>query len=184
LCTAACPISGHVLSPACCQPFCLSSLCLLKVHAEISSLPSPFLWCPYSTPSPLLYVPFQFLVYCSVIYLFIIFVGQGVSLSGGYVGLSQGWLWEYHMSLGVHLLAARCPQAGLEVASGGAVSLLFSQCNVSWRSFPQARGLGCQSFDSSWCFFSVKCGSCISARFLIYGAHPLLLHSSHHLVSS
>jgi hypothetical protein len=38
--TATCPISGSGLSLAHCQPFCLSSLCLLKVHAEISSLPA------------------------------------------------------------------------------------------------------------------------------------------------
>jgi hypothetical protein len=33
------------------------------------------------------------------------------------------------------------------------------------------RGLGYGSFASSWCVFSAKCGSSISARFLIYGAH-------------
>jgi hypothetical protein len=36
--TATCPISGSNLSPNHCRPFCLSSLCLLKVHMEISSL--------------------------------------------------------------------------------------------------------------------------------------------------
>jgi hypothetical protein len=42
--TAICLISGSSLSPIHCRPFCLSSHCLLKVHAEISSLllpPSP-----------------------------------------------------------------------------------------------------------------------------------------------
>jgi hypothetical protein len=34
-------------------------------------------------------------------------------------------------------------------------------------------GSGCQSFDFSWCFFSVKCGSSVSARFLIYRAHTV-----------
>jgi hypothetical protein len=43
-------------------------------------------------------------------------------------------------------------QASLERASGGMGALLFSQCNVAWRSFVQAGGSGCQSFDSSWCF--------------------------------
>jgi hypothetical protein len=38
---AVCPVSGSGLSPACHQSFCLSSLCLLKVHVEISSLPLP-----------------------------------------------------------------------------------------------------------------------------------------------
>jgi hypothetical protein len=50
-------------------------------------------------------------------------------------------------------------------------ALLVSQCNVEWRSFVQAGGLGCQSFASSWCFLSAKRGSSVSARFLIYGAH-------------
>jgi hypothetical protein len=36
--TAICPTSNIGLSPACCRHFCLSSLCLLKVHLEISSL--------------------------------------------------------------------------------------------------------------------------------------------------
>jgi hypothetical protein len=40
-------------------------------------------------------------------------------------------------------------RAGLELASGGMGALLFSQCNVVWRSFPWARGSQCQSFDYS-----------------------------------
>jgi hypothetical protein len=39
--TTTCPISGSGLSPACCLPFCLSSLYLLRVHMEISPLLSP-----------------------------------------------------------------------------------------------------------------------------------------------
>jgi hypothetical protein len=46
-------------------------------------------------------------------------------------------------------------QAGLELASGGTSALLFSQCNMTWRSFVWAGGSGCQSFDSSWYFISV-----------------------------
>jgi hypothetical protein len=56
-------------------------------------------------------------------------------------------------------------QAGLELVSGGAGALLFSQCNVAWRSFVQAGGSGCRSFASSWFFFSAKCGSSISVKF-------------------
>jgi hypothetical protein len=41
---AICPVSGSGLSPAHCHPFCLSSLYLLKVHAEINSLLHFFLW--------------------------------------------------------------------------------------------------------------------------------------------
>jgi hypothetical protein len=42
-----------------------------------------------------------------------------------------------------------------------------------WRSFVRAGGSWCQSFDSSWWFFSAKCSSSISAKFLIYGAHTV-----------
>jgi hypothetical protein len=72
------------------------------------------------------------------------------------------------MTLGAHLFGLpNVSQAGLELASGNLGALLFSQCNVAWRSFLQPRGSGCQSFDSSWCFVSMKCDSSISARFLI-----------------
>jgi hypothetical protein len=51
--------------------------------------------------------------------------------------------------------------------------LLFSQCNVAWRSFPWARGSGYQSFDSPYCFISAKCGSSVSVRFWSHGAHTV-----------
>jgi hypothetical protein len=59
-------------------------------------------------------------------------------------------------------------QAGLEPASGDTGALLFSQCNLAQR---RAGVSGYESPDSSWCYFSAKCGSNISAKFLIYGAH-------------
>jgi hypothetical protein len=49
----------------------------------------------------------------------------------------------------------------------------ISQCNVTWRSFVQAGGSGCKSFTYSWWFFSAKCGSRVSARFLIYGSRAV-----------
>jgi hypothetical protein len=52
-------------------------------------------------------------------------------------------------------------------------ALLFSQDNVAWRSFPHARGLGCPSFNSPWCFISTNCGSSISPRFWNHGAHTV-----------
>jgi hypothetical protein len=61
----------------------------------------------------------------------------------------------------------------LELVSGGMGILLFSQCNVTWRRFVLAESSGCSSFDSSWCFISAKCGSSVSARFLIYGAQAV-----------
>jgi hypothetical protein len=76
------------------------------------------------------------------------------------------------VTLGTHLFGlSNVFQEVLELASGDARALLFSQCNMAWRSFLRARGSGCWSFDSPWCFISSKCGSSISARLLIHGAH-------------
>jgi hypothetical protein len=87
LCTAACPISGSSLSPSCCWPFCLSSLCLLKVCAETAPCPYPLLWWAFSNSAPLLYVSFQFLVYCSGFFL-CRWGGGGSFCQVGYAGLS------------------------------------------------------------------------------------------------
>jgi hypothetical protein len=101
--------------------------------------------------------------------------GQGESVCPrGYAGLSQVWLWEYPMPLifsPVDLLDVF--QEGLEPTSGSMGALLFSQCNMAWRSFVWAEGSRCWGFDSSWCLFSAKCGSSISAKFLTYGAHAV-----------
>jgi hypothetical protein len=59
----------------------------------------------------------------------------------------------------------------LELVSG--VGVLFSQCNVEWRSFPWASGSGCWNFDSPKCFISSKCGSSISSRFLVHGTRAV-----------
>jgi hypothetical protein len=80
--------------------------------------------------------------------------GQGVSLFWWLCWFIPGWLWKYCLMLifsPVGLLDVS--QAGLEPVSGGTGALLFSQCNVAWRSFVWAGGSECQSFDSSWCFF-------------------------------
>jgi hypothetical protein len=91
-----------------------------------------------------------------------------------------GWLCWFSPGVAVgaschlfaHLLVCGS-QAGLEPAFGGEGALLLSQCKVAWRSFVQAGGLGCWSFASSWWFFSAKCGSSISAKFLICRAHSV-----------
>jgi hypothetical protein len=136
---------------------------------------SPLLWCPYSTPPPLLCVSFQFFVYCSFFCFVLCFCrGEEVSLPRGLCcfipWVARGILHDTWCSP-VGMLDVS--QAGLELVSGGAGALLVSQCNVAWRNFVRARGSGCQSFDSSWYFISSKCGSSVSARFLIYGAHSV-----------
>jgi hypothetical protein len=60
-------------------------------------------------------------------------------------------------------------QAGLEPAAAVVMAVvvvahLFSQGNMAWRSFLWARGSWCQSFDSSWCFISAKCGPRVSLQ--------------------
>jgi hypothetical protein len=100
------PYFRQSISPALCQHFCLSNLCLLKVPMEIRSLPLPLLRWAYSTLAPLLHFPFQFLIYCSGFFFFL--QGEGSVCPGSYAGLSQGWLWEYCVMLGAHLLVCRC----------------------------------------------------------------------------
>jgi hypothetical protein len=168
---ATCPTSGSSLSPAHSWPFCFSSPCLLKVHAEISSLrllPSQVcLQDPTSSAVCSLSFPY-------LLFRLFFFAEWGVSLSRGLcwfiprvaVGMScDAWCSLVGLS--------DVSQAGVEPVSGSAGTLLFSWCNVVWRSFIWARGSGCQSFDSSWCFIATKCGSSISARFLIYGAQTV-----------
>jgi hypothetical protein len=65
----------------------------------------------FQHPLPLLGVSFQFIVYSvfclGLVWFGFFFAGRGVSLPGGYAGLSQGWLWEYCVMLGAHLLVCQ-----------------------------------------------------------------------------
>jgi hypothetical protein len=141
----------------------------------------PFSGVQVALPS-LLYVLFSSLF----IIQFFFFVGRSVC-PGNYASLSQGCLGEYCMTLGAHL--PNVSQAGLEplVAVVMVVAMaahLFSQCNVVWRSFLQARGWGCQSFDSPWCFISAKCYLQHLSKVLeSWSSRFLVLHPSRHLRS-
>jgi hypothetical protein len=129
---------------------------------------SPLLWCAFSFLPPL--VCFQFVVNWSVFFFFC--SGGGISLPRGYAGLSQGWLGEYCVMLVLTCLVCWIsPKQVWGWCLVVVVSLLFSQCSVAWRRFLQARGSWSWSFDSPCCFISTKCGSSISARFLIHRAH-------------
>jgi hypothetical protein len=140
-----------------------------NLHGD-QPLAPPHLWCAFSNSISLLCVIFQFLIYCLVFF----FLGGGVSLPRGLcwfiLGVAGGKAHDAWCSC-VGML--NVSQAGLEPGSGSVAALLFSQCNVSWRSFPQARDAGCQSFDSPCCFISAKCGSSISLRFWSLGAHTV-----------
>jgi hypothetical protein len=171
-------VGCSVLLPTHCQPFCLSSLCLLEVRMDISSLllPTSPVHSEHSAPSSVCSFSVPCLLFSLFSFFFLFCRAGGVSLSRRlcwFISGFAGSLWDYCMLLicsPVGLLDVS--QAGLELVSViGA--LLFSQCNVLWRSFVQDGGSGCQSFDSSWCFFSAKCGSSVSVKCLICGAHAV-----------
>jgi hypothetical protein len=204
-----CPISGSCSSQAHCLPFCLSSLCLPKVHTEITPCPSPLLQCAYSTPSPLLCASVQFLVYCSV--FFILWVGQssqgeymmlGAHLLVCWMSPKQVWTWclagvvfffffifsfwwDWGLNSGLHTC-----KAGVQplepnfqsLVSGGMGTLLFSQCNMEWRSFVWARGFRVLKFWFLFVlFFCQVLLQHLSIIFDLQSSHCLLLHSSCHL---
>jgi hypothetical protein len=151
------PTASHLLSQALCT----------ESSREDQLLAPPLFSSMLRTPYPLLHVLF------SSLFIIIIFFlrGRGQSVQGAMLVYPRGNCGNTMCCLSAHLLVF-ISQAGLEPVSGSVGALLFSQCNVSWRSFVWTRGLRSQSFASSWCFFfSAKCGSSISVRFLIYGAH-------------
>jgi hypothetical protein len=105
-----CPISGSGLSSACCQPFCLSSLCLLKVPMEISFLPLPLSAVCLQHPSPSAACSF------SVPCFFLCVWGWGISLSrGAMLVYPRGGCGSTTYCLFAHLLVC-ISQVGLEPA--------------------------------------------------------------------
>jgi hypothetical protein len=170
--TTICPISGSRSTPAYCQPVYLSRLCLLKVPVVICSLSFPL--SPVCSVHPAPSAACSFSVPC-LLFSFFFLTGQRQSVQGTMLVYPKGSCGNTHISccLFAHLLVC-VSQAGLELASGGTGALLFSQCNVAWRSFVQARGSECWCFASSWWFFFCQvCLQQISANFLIYGAHAV-----------
>jgi hypothetical protein len=147
--TAICPISGSGSSPAHCLPICLSSLCLLKVHMEISSLPLPLSLVCLEHPAPLLHVPFHFLVYYSVLGFFLL--GGKSVCSGGYAGLSQGVCGNTVCCLFAHVLV--CWMSLKQVCSKRLVAREpYCFLSVTWHG-EALYGLGssgCPVFYSSW----------------------------------
>jgi hypothetical protein len=79
--SATCPTSGSGLSPAHRWSSCLSSLCLLKVQAEITPCSSPFSCALSEFLLLLLCACFQFFDYCSWFFVFF-FLQGGQSAQG------------------------------------------------------------------------------------------------------
>jgi hypothetical protein len=118
------PLSVLLWGVAYCPPtlaLLLSSVCLLIVHAEISSLLSPFR-CTFSISAPLC---------CCARLLFTVvqfFLGGRGTLLRGSADLSWGWLGEFHMKCGAHLFGLSNGQFGASSSScgGGGSSQVFS----------------------------------------------------------
>jgi hypothetical protein len=94
------------------------------------------------------------LLFSFVLFYFVFFVELGSVSLRDYAGLSHGWLWEYRVMLicsPVGLLDVS--QAGLEVAAGSWEALLFSECNVAWRSFVRLRFQGVEAMIPLGPFF-------------------------------
>jgi hypothetical protein len=105
--------------------------------------------------------------------------GEWLVCPGGYAGLSQVWLWEYCMMLG-----ADVSQADLELASAGVGALLFSQCNIVWRSFLWAGGSGVELLILLGAFFCQVWLQHLSKILDLQSSCCLLLPSSRHLGAS
>jgi hypothetical protein len=97
--------------------------CLLSALLPFQPCPSTLFLCAYNT----LYYVFLF----SSLFIIHFFVGWGGSVCpGGYAGLSQGWLWEYHLMLICSpVVLLDVSQAGLEPVSGGMGACFLS---VTW----------------------------------------------------
>jgi hypothetical protein len=114
--------------------------------------------------------PFQFLVYYSLLILFVcLFVlqGEGQSVQGAMLVYPRDGCGNMVYHLFAYLLVC-ISQAGLELASGGAGALQVSQCNVAWRN-----QFSVLEFCLLLVVFSASCSSRVSARFLIYGSHAV-----------
>jgi hypothetical protein len=136
-----------------------------------------------TAPHPLCWV----FLFSSFFIVQFFFQGGGQSVQAAMLVYPQGWLGGIPRDTccsPVDLLDVS--QAGLELVFGGVGALLFSQCNVAWRSFVWAGVSGCHSFYSSWCFFFFfqVWLHCLIKIFDLWISCCLLLHSSCHLGSS
>jgi hypothetical protein len=121
-------------------------------------------------PRPLCCMSFS--VPCLLFSFFFLFAERGSAYLGAMLVYPRGGCGNTVCRLFAHLLVC-ISQAGLEPASGSMGALLFSQCNVAWEAlyWLGVQGIGVLLLLGG--FFSAKCGSSISAKFLIYRAHAV-----------
>jgi hypothetical protein len=131
-----------------------------------SSLSLPPSLVPSKHPALFAACPFQFLVCYSIF-----FCRVGVSLSWGLCwfipGVAVGIWWATYL---LTCWSASPKQVWMGIWQHGIPGFsVLCECST----FVWVGGLGCQSFASSWWFFSGKCGSSFSGRVLFYGAHSV-----------
>jgi hypothetical protein len=124
-----CPLSALL-------PF---QLLIMKVCGRSAPCSSPLLQCGFTNSVPLVCVSFRFLVNCSGF----LFLQGGQSAQGAMLVCPRGAWGILHDAWYSSVCLLNVSQVGLESLSGGVAALLFSQCNVAWSSFPQARCSGC-----------------------------------------
>jgi hypothetical protein len=146
------PTLGSCLSPTCWWPSCHLFTDGSCEFVSLPLLPSPV--CFQQPPPPLLCTSFQF--HCLFSFFFL---QGGISLSsgallvyprGGWEILHDTWLspvWSAEVLLSMFGACSQQLTAG--GGTMGVTSLLFSQCIVSWRSLPWARGSGVPNFQLS-----------------------------------
>jgi hypothetical protein len=134
-----------------------------------------FVWVPAPPPfsgvqgaSPFL---LHFLFSSLVFFSFFFSPRQGSDYLGSYAGLSQGWLWGYHVSLicspvGLHL-PCRLGAGIWWCRSPSGFSIYCGMGSYVW-----AGGLGVLEF-CLMVVFPARCVCSISARFLLYRAHAI-----------
>jgi hypothetical protein len=173
--TTICPISGSGSSAATVSHLLLQALFTESLHGKQPLAPPPLLWYTQSTLPSLLSVLFSSLfiiqVFFVVLFCVFVFAGWGSVCPGDYAGLSQGWLWEYWMLL-------ICSPVGLDLPNQ-----VWSQHLAVWEP---SWFLSVRWYTEAFCrlgvqvvrvllilgvFFPSKCGSSVSARFLIYRSH-------------
>jgi hypothetical protein len=149
------------------QPLFTESLCRnqLLVH-------HPFSGAPLATPS----------LFCVLVFSSL-FIVQGFFLSAQKAMLVYsrgGWGSTAWCLLLTCLVCQMSPKQVWSWHLAVVRALLFSQCNMAWRSILQARDSGCWSFNSPCSFISTKCGSSVSVS---PSSYCLILYPSHHLGS-
>jgi hypothetical protein len=146
--SATCRASGSGLLPTCSWPSYLSSICLMIVHTEISSLPLPF---------SLVHFQCSWALCCCARAEFTLcysgFFG-GFSLPRVCAGLFRGWLGNSEWCMVLTCLVCRMSHRQVWTQQRHLWQPSRFLCNMLWGRFPWAWGSCCQKFEPCWSFIS------------------------------